>query len=67
MAPGRGIFHPRARAATSSNNPVKPDACLDGVGNRKEKIMSSIWRSILLFIAIVVVLGALGSVFFAAH
>ncbi len=29
--------------------------------------MSSIWRSILTFIAIVVVLGVLGVVFFAAH
>jgi hypothetical protein len=29
--------------------------------------MSSIWRSILLFIAIVLVLGVLGIVFFAAH
>lgn len=29
--------------------------------------MSSIWRSILTFIAIIVVLGVLGVVFFAAH
>jgi len=29
--------------------------------------MSSIWRSILTFIAIVLVLGVLGVVFFAAH
>jgi len=29
--------------------------------------MSSLWRSILTFIAIIVVLGVLGIVFFAAH
>lgn len=29
--------------------------------------MSSIWRSILAFIAIILVLGVLGVVFFAAH
>lgn len=29
--------------------------------------MSNIWRSILTFIAIVLVLGVLGVVFFAAH
>jgi hypothetical protein len=29
--------------------------------------MSSIWRSILTFIAIILVLGVLGVIFFAAH
>lgn len=29
--------------------------------------MSSIWRSILLFIAMILVIGVLGAVFFAAH
>jgi hypothetical protein len=29
--------------------------------------MSSIWRSILLFIAIVLILGAVGLVFFPGH
>lgn len=29
--------------------------------------MSSIWRSILLFIVIVLVLGTLGLIFFPAH
>jgi hypothetical protein len=29
--------------------------------------MSNIWRSILTFIAIVLVLGILGLIFFAAH
>lgn len=29
--------------------------------------MSSIWRSILTFIAIILVIGVLGMVFFASH
>jgi len=29
--------------------------------------MSSVWRSILLFIVIVLVLGVLGVIFFAGH
>ncbi|CAG0939302.1 hypothetical protein GALLN_00546 [Gallionellaceae bacterium] len=33
----------------------------------KGKIMSSIWRSILAFIVIVLVLGLLGVVFYPAH
>lgn len=33
----------------------------------KENIMSSIWRSILTFIAIIVAIVVLGMIFFAAH
>lgn len=35
--------------------------------SEKESVMSSVWRSILTFIAIFLVIVVLGVIFFAAH